>query len=297
MDGAQNTYSALFASADFSDNDAGAGSASEKIEAMPEYRDIKVVIENLIQATMNMMEDGISKKTILEHKNNLKRLMCVENLGLLESFLKPVEENDSYNKILQISETLANEMFNPYNKGVFEFLKIDTSGNTIDFENTIGMHSDIFSTALDNLNMAYRDSLQKLFSADSDIRNAINTVQKILNQVAIVANLETNETTIELLESLAKYVHKSIDNIKLYDLFNKFINARKTFVAYRNLLQIKTATEGVESEPMCSICMAEPIKQVAVPCGHSFCNTCISKQVSCYICRCKIEKKIRLFLN
>jgi len=295
MDGPPNTFSALFASADFSDNDAGAGSAKINVENLPEYRDIKLVVENLLQATLNAKEDGV--KSVSDHKLELKRLLCVENLSLMESFLKPVEENDSYTKILQISETLSNKMFNSYSKDIFKSVSIDLSDNSIDFEQSIGIDATFFRTILDDFNKKYKESLEKLFKADFEIRNALNQIQKIIKQVNEICELDTNEITTELLASVSKYIHKSIENIKLYELFNNFIDARKTFIAYRNLMQIKNVTEQVENEPICSICMAEPIKQVCVPCGHSFCNTCMSKQYTCYICRCKVEKKIKLFLS
>jgi hypothetical protein len=296
MDGTHNNYAALFASADFLDNDAGAG-GEQKVENLPEYRDIKIVMENLLQLTINMTENGVSKKNILAHKNDLKRLMSVENLSLIESFLIPTEKNDSYNKILQISETLSNEMFNPYSKGVFDLLSIDISGTNTDFVENIGISYEVFSTALDNLNSGYRECLTNLFCADFELRSAINTVENLIKKVNIISNLEVNETTTELLGATAKYIHKTVENIKLYDLFHKFINARKTFISYRNLLQIRTASDTVETDPVCSICMTDPIKQVSVPCGHAFCDKCISRQHACYICRCKIDKKIRLFLN
>jgi hypothetical protein len=296
MDGTQNNYAALFASADFLDNDAGAG-GEQKVENLPEYRDIKTVMENLLQLTINMTENGLNKKNILAHKNDLKRLMSVENLSLIESFLIPTEKNDSYNKLLQISETLSNEMFNPYSKGVFDLLRIDISGTNTDFVENIGMSYEVFSTALDNLNSGYRECLTNLFCTDFELRSAINTVENLIKKVNIISNLEVNETSTELLGATAKYIHKTVENIKLYDLFHKFINARKTFISYRNLLQIRTASDTVETDPVCSICMTDPIKQVSVPCGHSFCDKCIIRQHSCYICRCKIDKKIRLFLN
>lgn len=295
MDGNPNTFSAFFASADFSDNDAGAGLAKINVENLPEYRDIKLVVENLLQATLNAKEDGV--KSVSDYKLELKKLLCVENLSLMESFLKPVEENDSYTKILQISETLSNKMFNSYSKDIFQSLNIDLSDNIVDFEQTIGIDSSLLRKVLDDFNKKYKESLENLFKADFDIRNALDQIQKIIKHVNIVTELDTNEITNELLGSVSKYIHKSIENIKLYDLFHNFISARKTFVAYRNLMQIKNVTEHVENEPICSICMAEPIKQVCVPCGHSFCNTCMSKQYICYICRCKVEKKIRLFLS
>jgi len=294
--GSTPTALQLFASANFLDNDAGAG-GNEKIEQMPEYRNIKTFLENLIQLTINRDEDEKTKKTTQQIKNDIKKLMCVENLSLIETFLKPVEDGESYNKLLKISEQLTDEMFNAYSNGLFDSLKTDISGIDAEFEKTIGLSYDVLNASLSKLNITYKDTLYDLFDADNNIKLAVNIIENLIKQVNIISNLETNCASEQLLKSTAKYIHATMQDIDLNALFNKYIFARRKFVAYRNLLQIRNSISNVENEPICTICMSEPIKQVSVPCGHAFCNTCMGKQYSCYICRCRIERKIRLFLN
>jgi hypothetical protein len=293
MDGLQH-YS--FACADFIDNDAGAG-GEKKIEYMPEFINIKTIIENLVQATTNTFDFNVSNKSNEERIRELKKLFCIENLNLIEPFLNPIHEHNSYNKLLEISDTLSNELFNSYSKGVFDFLNIDLSGNYENFDKEIGMPLDTFKTALDNLNVSYKNSLLNLFKADIELRNAINIVQKLLSQINIIINLEINENTQDLLISTAKYVHTTISNINLYNLFLNFVNSRKAFITYRQLIKNKDVTNTIENEPTCSICMNNSVKQIAIPCGHTFCDKCIFNQQTCYICRSKIEKKHRVFFN
>ena len=296
MDGFQNIKYELFASANFLDNDAGAG-GEKRVENDPEYRNIDLMINNLLDATTNIIEDTISDNSIITHKQALIKLLCMENLNLFEPFLKPFEEQDSYNKIMKISDTLSNELFNPYTKGVFDFLNLDISGTYENFEDEIGIPFEKFNVILDNLNVCYRESLIRLFRADRNLRDSIKNIENLFEQVNVILNLENNDTTKDLLISTAKYVHTTVQNVKLYDLFNEFISARKAFISYRQLIQSKNVINSIEASPTCSICMVGTIKQIAIPCGHTFCDPCMLKQYSCYICRTKIDKKNRIFFN
>ena len=51
-------------------------------------------------------------------------------------------------------------------------------------------------------------------------------------------------------------------------------------------------------EPQCSICLNEAVSYTIVPCGHTFCNSCIKKQnTTCYMCRGTIRERVKLFFT
>ena len=46
----------------------------------------------------------------------------------------------------------------------------------------------------------------------------------------------------------------------------------------------------------CLICFENDISSCCVPCGHTYCNRCISNAVNCYMCRSTIREKINIYI-
>ena len=68
-------------------------------------------------------------------------------------------------------------------------------------------------------------------------------------------------------------------------------------IAYKNLeIKIKNLNNCITNFE-CKICMERPIDSINIPCGHTFCCVCINSCVECYICRKKIDNKIKLFID
>ena len=56
--------------------------------------------------------------------------------------------------------------------------------------------------------------------------------------------------------------------------------------------------ELTEKEPLCSICFNEQIQYAIIPCGHTFCTTCIKRHVvNCSVCRGQIRDRVRVYFK
>ena len=288
----------FYASADFIDSDAGSG--DQTIETMPEIVNVRVALENLLTATSNFIErdteDYFTK--IKEFKNNLKNLCVVENLKLLEGFVKPETDDANVINLLKLSNSLCAEDFNPYATDVLKNIMIDLSGANMNYNDELGCDYDTFKNSLLSLNRIYLKSLDELFRADGDLNDAFIKIKAIFSKVNTILNLELNDATPEVYISLSKYIHATFSKYDLKGLFDKFINSRRRFIHYRGLLVSRDSTEIKESGPLCSICLNESVTHALVGCGHTYCNDCSRKQLlNCYICRCKIRERIRIYLN
>ena len=64
------------------------------------------------------------------------------------------------------------------------------------------------------------------------------------------------------------------------------------------LLKAKNSLEAAASHFKCQICISEDITHVLVPCGHTFCGTCVEQlqRNKCPMCRTNIEKKVKFFV-
>jgi len=288
----------FYASADFVDSDAGSGDQS--IDVISENVNVRVALENLLTATSNFIqkdtEDYLTK--IKEFKNHLKNLCTIENLKLLEGFVKPESEEPNVATLIQLGNSLTTDDFNPYSQNILTNILVDLSGNNMEYSDDIGCDYDTFSNSLLLVNKIYLKSLDELFRADGDLHDAFEKIKQGLAKINTILNLDVNDATSEMYVSLSKYIHSTFSKYNLKGLFDKFINSRRRFIHYRALIVAKAAPHIKDSDPLCSICLSESVTHVLVGCGHTYCGDCSKKQIlHCYICRCRIRERIRIYLN
>ena len=287
----------FYASADFTDSDAGAG--EQGLESLSEFVNVRVALDNLLLATSNFIErdTGDYLMKIRDFKKCLKNLCLVENLNLLNGFLKPEEENTNVATLIELGNTLVKEDFNPFSSDIFKNILIDLSGNNSDYYEDIGCDYDVFSKALLNLNKIYLKSLDELSRADGNLNEAFKNIKFTFSKINTILDLEVNDATADVFVSLSKYIHTTFSKYNLKELFDQFINSRRKYIHYHALIKANRATD-TESGPLCSICLTETISHVLIGCGHTYCDGCSKKQLSfCYICRCKIRERMRIYLN
>jgi len=290
-------YMSQYAAADFTDGDAGTGDSS--IENLSEFIKIDTAIENLMTATCNMLEKTTDDymSSIKLYRQNLQKLCCAENLKLLDDFCKEDAEEHTIKTVLDLGKLLENVNFNPSSTDIFKNLVIDLSGSNVDLDDELGCDYVVFEKILSNLKDLYLNSLEQLFQADERLNKALEGVRYTFQKVNSILNLELNDSSIELYGSLAKYIHSTISKYNLKMAFDEFIRIRRKFIHYRVLLNSKNVI-NTEHSPLCSICLDKSVSHVLVGCGHTFCTDCTRKQLhNCYICRCKILQRMKIYLS
>jgi hypothetical protein len=289
----------VFANADFSECDAGAGD-QDSLDILHTYVNLKTAISNLVDSASNIIDGDMDEyhKKLQIQKRNLQLLCSAVKIDFLEEILKPDNEEDNIKSMIDIASVLSDPKYNSFSKDYLHNLILDISGADAVDASELGVDFETANNIISKINELYITSVSDLEICDSTLHDDLERVKNLLNKVNTILNLEPNEFSSELYASLSKYIYSSLGNIKLVETFNNFIKARKKFIHYRNLLGLKNAATVPEMPPTCPICMENSVGTAIVGCGHTFCNTCAAKQiVHCYICRCKIQSKMRLFFN
>ena len=285
-----------FASADFNDSDAGAGGLVLETTLI-EFIKVDEAIKNLLAVTSNVIETNtdVYLNDLQEFKTNLRKLCGAENLKLLEFMLKP--ETNNIKNIIELGTLLSCPNFNPFSKDILSGLSIDISGSDTNFKNEIGSSLENLDELLMNLNKFYLQSMNDLFLADKNLNEAYANINHNFKRIDMIMGLDINESTLEMYASLAKYIHSSMSKFKLKEFVTEFIEARKKFIYYRSLIKSRQVT-AADNTPLCSICLLKEISHVLIGCGHTYCDDCSKKQLSfCYICRCKIDSRMKIYLS
>jgi C-terminal peptidase prc len=80
--------------------------------------------------------------------------------------------------------------------------------------------------------------------------------------------------------------------------YKELAEAYKKWNILRELITFQNITSPDTKEPLCAICLADPITHTVVPCGHTFCTSCVRRiNVSCYLCRGPVRERIKLFFT
>ena len=61
-------------------------------------------------------------------------------------------------------------------------------------------------------------------------------------------------------------------------------------------MQLEDKDKIINETNKCSICLDNIISNCCIPCGHTYCTSCINKTNNCYICRTIIKNKIKIYL-
>ena len=125
--------------------------------------------------------------------------------------------------------------------------------------------------------------------------DAIDLIQaKLKNIVVISENPHYNE----LMEVSQKYLDKVYEDNAIEQDYSMLMDEYRKFLVLRDILKTIRTVDVSEKEPLCTICFADTIQHAFVPCGHTFCGTCVRKQSNvCAVCRTNIRDRVKLYFS
>jgi len=316
MEGAQNGYGSYFSPANFSDCDENNAGLVEEFTASVNYVSMSRMMENLSVSALNLIEEELvnspnTNKNNIDANNNMRSryqviknkiiaLGCAGHIEQIKEFIKPIDEYVCYKRLKDVVNKLKVENFNGFSKDFFSEMNLDLSGASF-FNEEFGVEFESFRNTLKKICDAYDKSYFDLFEADEQLIANIKKFTEISSQINTILALEVNDAYLEVFASITKYLSEFFKKQNIKEKFETFILARKKFIVIRELIlmcykTVKHTDEGNEA-PNCTICINNPVKMAFVPCGHTFCLSCATKQnlQACYICRTKINSKLKLY--
>jgi hypothetical protein len=147
----------------------------------------------------------------------------------------------------------------------------------------------------------YKTTVEHLFRANESLHNKLTSLDQIQTQLeGLIADGEGSpELSLGLQTSILEYMESRYKSLDIQEAYETMCREYTKFSAYKSILQslqsFRAQTDTTGS--LCSICTAERIQYALIPCGHTFCSTCSTKQRSqCYICRSSIREKLKIYL-
>ena len=134
--------------------------------------------------------------------------------------------------------------------------------------------------------------LEALLTQKTDV------LDKLHQRQSLITSLKNNDALPELLDSFHKYTEMVFKESAFETTYLELSAAYKKWNILREFMTVKTLTDADHKEPLCAICLTDPITHTVAPCGHTFCTTCVRRlNVSCYLCRGTVRERVKLYFT
>ncbi|NBV78068.1 RING-HC finger protein [bacterium] len=144
----------------------------------------------------------------------------------------------------------------------------------------------------------YREAGEEILKQQNLLRTKLDKLDRVQARISGLLEIDSNETYGALMESVENYLKKIYEDYKIEEDYMNLIKAYRRFAALRDVVTMSRSIVSYESEPLCSICLAETVSFVITPCGHTICQTCMRRQTNqCFFCRGPIRDKIKMYFT
>lgn len=139
-----------------------------------------------------------------------------------------------------------------------------------------------------------RDTGDELIRLDQRLKDECAYLDSVAEKVLQITALP-NPGVDGFQEMMELYMEKQFLNHPIDTLYWDYIHTLQKYSVLRDILVPQRMANQVE--PLCCICMVEPILMAMVPCGHTYCRNCSKKTIVCSVCRQAVTSRLRVFFG
>ena len=128
------------------------------------------------------------------------------------------------------------------------------------------------------------------------LKQKTQLLDKLQHMLPLITTLMTNDAYPQLLEAFQAYLQNAFHTSQIETTYRELVEAYKKWQILRELVALPSLANAEAREPLCSVCITDPITHAVTPCGHTFCTNCVRRMMhQCYICRGQAREKVKLF--
>jgi hypothetical protein len=142
----------------------------------------------------------------------------------------------------------------------------------------------------------YRMAGDTVFTLQGALSAKLARLDKIQGRLGTLFEIDANEKLEPLMEATETYLKKVFEDNQIEENYKALVTAYRRFAVLREAVSLNRTIVAQEHEPMCSICLHDPVSFCFTPCGHTFCGTCARRQLTvCPFCRAAIKDRVKLY--
>jgi hypothetical protein len=257
----------------------------------------------------NRQLQEIKEKTVptISHgsawKKRVRDFMLRKNESLLEFLSKPLANHPTLNRADVFFRRFGMTNFSANHHSLRE-VHLDASGVSMipqveEELSKIGPSSSVKITEQVRwLYDEYRKAGEQLMKSESNLKMKIDSFDKIHQKTLGLLSLPVNEKSSPFEDAAIEYLEQVFKEQTIEEDYKEYVEAYRRFTAIKEMITTFRFTDVTDKEPLCCICLAEPVSYCLSPCGHTFCSSCVKRQMSnCYMCRSNIKDRIHIFFG
>jgi len=274
--------------------------------------------QNILSRHASEIRGAVDEITQPLHQVARKRVreLITKHNNLLMCFLIPGHESNPGTKQLATSITSAEDLFHKFGREmpfaerittkISEELPLDCSMNGALQEIESGMAKACTATSpalllIQQIKWAFQQYKvvgEEVLRLEALLTQKTGVLDKLAERQNIVLHLKTNEALPALLDAFGTYMGQIFDESNFETTYKELAEAYKKWNVLRDIVSLHQSVQTDIREPMCSICLAEPVSHAVAPCGHTFCTGCVRRlNITCYLCRGAVRERVKLFFT
>ena len=139
-----------------------------------------------------------------------------------------------------------------------------------------------------------RDTGDELLRLDQRLQTECQHIDSVVEKVTQLVSLPNPEIQ-GFQEMMDTYIEKQFELHPIHVIYWDYIYTLQKYSILRDILLPQRAV--TQTDPLCCICMTEPIVIAVGPCGHTFCANCSKKTIICHFCRRAITSRLRIYFS
>jgi hypothetical protein len=295
-----------YAPADFQDAQE---TQPPQISLDPTFTGTIVPYSQLVTNVTNRHLQEVKEKTVSPATNGnawrkrIKEFMGQKNEDLIGFLRKPLSQHPTLSQADSFLRKFGVLQFQPTHHSLRDIL-LDCSGESLigKIEEellAVGPSSSVKLTEqIRWLYDAYKIAGENVMKQETILRAKLDLMDKMHQRTMGLLDLPINESSAPFQEATLQYLEAFFKEQNIEGDYNAYIEAYRRFVAIKEIITTFRFTDNVDKEPLCCICLTEPVSHCITPCGHTFCSSCVKRQLTtCYMCRTTVKDRVRIFFG
>lgn len=269
----------------------------------------QTLVRHITEAVPSQTSPQLSSYT---HQNNwrkrLREMMIRQNETVLSFLYRPPSDHPTVGPVEQALRRYAIRQDVEFGAvRTFKNLLEDCSGTSLgiiasEIETCISAKGTSslpqLRSQVNSLLELYKETGEKLLDCENQLKLRLEKMDKIQRRVSIMMELQTNEGTQDLVQAMETYLSFAFKDMAIESQYKQLLFLYQKHMALREAIQIFKTGSQLASEPLCPICITEPVGMAIVPCGHTFCQTCAKRMMTeCGVCRGRVRDRLKLYFS
>jgi hypothetical protein len=144
----------------------------------------------------------------------------------------------------------------------------------------------------------YKIAGEEVMRLEALLTQKTETLDKLQQRQGAITNLVVNDSLPPLIDAFGVYMSEVFEKSNFEQTYKDLVEAYKLWNILREIVSLQQIGNGETREPLCAICLTDPVTHTIAPCGHTYCTACVRRvNTTCYLCRGSVRDRVKLFFT